>query len=129
MTDESDLKAAYKCFLRAKTFLTTGKQQTNLRYTELLPGPLFAYGLNYEMFCTYARWFAATYYHPCGTCPMETATAPGIVDDQLRVKGIANLRIADASIMPAIPSFPTAKLCMLIGQQASRFLTSSKVNT
>ncbi len=51
-------------------------------------------------------------YHPCGTCRMGTdadaagAAAGGaaVVDPQLRVHGMAGLRVVDSSIMPAIPT-------------------------
>ncbi len=47
-------------------------------------------------------------YHPCGTCRMgtdaDTAGAAAVVDPQLRVHGMAGLRVVDSSIMPAIPT-------------------------
>ncbi len=47
-------------------------------------------------------------YHPCGTCRMGTdadaAGAAAVVDPQLRVHGMAGLRVVDSSVMPAIPT-------------------------
>ncbi len=52
----------------------------------------------------------------------------GVLSDTLQVKGITNLYVADASVFPAIPSFPTAKLAMIVGARAADLLcdTTSK---
>jgi choline dehydrogenase len=47
----------------------------------------------------YAREMGETVFHPTSTCRMGT-----VVDERLRVKGIAGLRVIDASIIPAVPS-------------------------
>lgn len=44
------------------------------------------------------RAFSTTNYHPCGTCSLGA-----VVDSRLNVKGVRNLRVVDASIMPIIP--------------------------
>ncbi|KAI7542415.1 GMC oxidoreductase, partial [Hortaea werneckii] len=44
------------------------------------------------------RGYAATNYHPCGTCALGE-----VVDGHLRVKGVQNLRVVDASVIPIIP--------------------------
>ena len=46
---------------------------------------------------------AETSYHPVGTCKMGK-DAMAVVDERLRVRGVVNLRVADASIMPLVPS-------------------------
>jgi choline dehydrogenase len=61
-----------------------------------------------------ALHFAMTVYHLSCTCRIGD-----VVDERLRVMGVANLRIADASIMPEIPSGNINAPCIMIGERAS----------
>ena len=72
-----------------------------------------------------ARQFAQTIYHPTSTCRMGTDNQ-AVVDAQLRVHGIANLRIADASIMPSIVSGNTNAPSMMIGEKASDMILAAR---
>ena len=49
-----------------------------------------------------------------------------VVDAELRVRGIEGLRIADASVMPTIPSAPTNAPTVMIGEFASRLLLAGR---
>jgi choline dehydrogenase-like flavoprotein len=66
----------------------------------------------------YLRRNARAALHPVGTCKMGTDFM-SVVDPQLRVRGIENLRVADASIMPNIVSGNTNAACTMIGERAS----------
>ena len=57
-------------------------------------------------------------YHPSGTCRMGDDPM-AVVDSECRVHGIGNLRIADASIMPIIPSGNLNCPTMMIGEKAA----------
>ena len=57
-------------------------------------------------------------YHPCGTCKMGQDEL-SVVDPECRVRGIRGLRVADASIMPVIPSANLNCPTMMIGEKAA----------
>ena len=51
-----------------------------------------------------------------------------VVDNKLKVHGIKNLRIADASIMPTLISGNTNAVCMMIGEKCSELILSNNKN-
>ena len=66
----------------------------------------------------HARTFGYGIFHGVGTCAMG-ADEHAVVDPRLRVRGIAGLRVADASIMPRIVSGNTNAAAIMIGEKAS----------
>ncbi|CAG8887289.1 unnamed protein product [Penicillium egyptiacum] len=60
-----------------------------------------------------------TGFHPCGTARLSKSIHQGVVDSKLRVHGVRNLRIADASVIPIIPDCRIQNSVYLIGEKAS----------
>ncbi|WP_298817995.1 GMC family oxidoreductase N-terminal domain-containing protein [uncultured Roseibium sp.] len=81
---------------------------------EQRPGPSAA---GDEDLLSYIRSTAKSVYHPVGTCRMGSDSR-SVVDPQLGVRGLSGLRIADASIMPALTSGNTAAPTMMIAEKA-----------
>lgn len=65
------------------------------------------------------RW-AETLYHPVGTAGLGT-----VVDNQLRVRGVEGLRVADASVMPSLNRGHTHAPAVMIGERASDLILRS----
>jgi choline dehydrogenase len=82
---------------------------------ELVPGEKFKTDAEIE---DAIRQFCGVTQHPVGTCAMGTGSG-AVVDPQLRVRGIAGLRVVDASIMPAVTGGNTAAPTMMIAEKAS----------
>jgi choline dehydrogenase len=80
---------------------------------ELYPGP----GRDLS---DYARRTAITYHHQVGTCKMGV-DQQAVVDPRLCVHGIENLRVVDASVMPAVTSGNTNAPTIMIAERAARF--------
>ncbi|MCW5653171.1 GMC family oxidoreductase N-terminal domain-containing protein [Hydrogenophaga sp.] len=76
---------------------------------------------------TAIRSQVGTAYHPVGTCKMGPDSDPmAVVDAELRVKGMENLRVADASIMPRVIGGNTNAPAMMIGERAARFMLQAR---
>ena len=68
----------------------------------------------------HARETGATTYHVMGTCKMGPNTdLMAVVDDRLRVHGLAGLRIVDASVMPTMPSGNINAPVMMVAEKAA----------
>ena len=62
-----------------------------------------------------------TIFHPVGTCKMGSDPM-AVVDDRLRVQGVAGLRVIDASIMPRITSGNTNAPVYMIAEKGSAMI-------
>ena len=86
---------------------------------EAIPQPRDRSGLEH-----FIRNSAVTYWHQSGTAKMG-CDAMSVVDHQLLVYGISNLRIADASVIPRITSGNLMAPCVVIGERAADMILAA----
>ena len=87
---------------------------------EVLPG---AEATGDDALLAAARTLGTTIFHPVGTAKMGLASdSMAVVDERLRVFGVAGLRVADASVMPTITSGNTNSPTMVIAEKATRMM-------
>lgn len=85
------------------------------RGRELSPGPAVRDDAAWD---DYIRATAETSHHPASTCRMGLDER-AVVDEALRVRGVAALRVVDASIMPTIVSANLNAACLMIAEKAA----------
>ena len=90
--------------------------------SEQAPGPAVTRD---EDILQYVRDTATTVFHPTGTCKMGHDSL-AVVDDRLRVHGIAGLRVVDASIMPNVVSGNTNAPTIMIADKASDMILADQ---
>ena len=78
-----------------------------------------------EALLDYARAAGTTGHHPVGTCRMGSDVS-AVVDSTLAVRGVAGLRVADASIMPRLISGNTNAAAIVIGERAAEFARGAR---
>jgi len=101
--------------VRIARAIMTAPAMAHLRITEIAPG---VSRTSDDELLDWVRQVAETTYHPVGTCKMG-ADGMAVVDARLRVRGIAGLRVADASIMPTLTSGNTNAPSIMIGEKAA----------
>jgi len=70
--------------------------------------------------------FVGSYYHLVGGCRLGPANqTASVVDEHLRVLGVKNLYVADASVMPEIPRANTHLSAVMIGERCANFLSTA----
>ena len=65
---------------------------------------------------------AGSVFHPCGTCAMGPDAQSSVVDARLRVHGVANLRVVDASTFPAVTSGNINAPTLMLAEKASALI-------
>jgi choline dehydrogenase len=101
--------------LRALRLITAAPALAPFIAAEHDPGPVCQRD---DELLDFARRKGSTVYHPTSTCRMGD-DANAVVDARLRVRGIANLRIVDASVMPALVSGNTNAATLMIAEKGA----------
>jgi choline dehydrogenase-like flavoprotein len=115
LSDPHDIKTAIACIETLRE-IGNSPELRPLVAREVMPGNLTGDELE-----TYLRDAVTTYWHESGTAKMGRDSM-SVVDGRLKVYGIENLRVADASIMPRITSGNTMAPCVVIGERAAQFI-------
>ncbi|MFD4391077.1 GMC family oxidoreductase [Streptomyces sp. NPDC058486] len=114
LSEESDLDVLVRGIELARELAHTAAL-TPYRGRELAPGADLT---SRTELAAYVRASASTVWHPAGTCRMGP-DAGAVVDSALRVHGVEGLRVADASVMPAITAGNTNAATIMIGERAA----------
>jgi len=92
---------------------------------EALPGKTIQSDEEWEHYLRHAGWPGA---HAVGSCSMGTDANPSAsaLDPQLRVRGVTGLRVADASVMPSLPSGNTNAPVIAVAEKAADLIRASQ---
>jgi choline dehydrogenase len=116
LVDEDDLKATVGGMEIVQRLVTT-PPLSGLFGPIILPAPDSDWG-------RHARTTVDSYFHGSGTCKMGPASDPmAVVSQRLKVHGLANLWVADASILPSVTHGNTNITCIMIGERAADFIS------
>jgi len=119
LKDDDDLKQTRECIKVARKILS---QNSLSKYAgkEIGPG---SEAQSDEALNEYIKSKAETAYHPCGTLKMGTDDM-AVVDENLKVRGLHNIRVVDASVMPEIPSANLNAPTLMIAEKASDLISN-----
>lgn len=117
--DERDVKTYINGMRTALKFFQTASLKA---YTDLKTISLDVNASDSEIE-SYIRGKAESIYHPIGTAKMGTDDDPmAVVNDKLQVRGIKNLRVADASVIPNLISGHTMAPTVLVAERLADFI-------
>lgn len=117
LTERADVDVALACIALSREIGNSVEMRPFVK-REVMPGELDGDRLE-----SFVRNATRTFWHQCGTAKMGRDEV-SVVDGELKVYGVENLRIADASIMPRITTGNTMAPCVIIGERAAQMLKS-----
>jgi choline dehydrogenase len=120
LATDGDLATARRGVRLARRIYSTAPQSTLIE-REVSPGPAIESDSELD---AYSRARAGVTQHPVGTCSMGIGH-DAVLDPQLRVRGIAGLRVVDASVMPTVPGGNTNAAVIMIAEKAADLILGS----
>jgi choline dehydrogenase len=121
-SDDDDMRRSVAAFHIGRQIIAT-EPYRSLVFCEVRPG---AHVVEEAQIVDFIRQVAGTVFHPCGTCRMGEDDK-SVVDSELRVRGLEGLRVADASVMPVIPSPNIHPATIMIAEKGSDIIASTLV--
>ncbi|QNP50106.1 GMC family oxidoreductase [Diaphorobacter aerolatus] len=122
LADEGDRQTLIRGVRIARSLLHT-KALEHYRVAEVMPGPQVQ---SDDEILDFIYRYGVSSYHVNGTARMgPQSDAQAVVDAQLRVHGVPNLRVIDASVMPEITSANTCAATMMIGEKGADMIRRS----
>ena len=118
LSDERDLHDLYSTFDFIRHF-SANQNISNIIKSPVNIDPIKA---SNDELLDHFKSSATTIYHPCGTCRMSKDIESGVVSDKLKVHGLENLWIVDASIMPNITSGNINAPVMMLSHLSSKII-------
>src|SRR5499427_9436407 len=118
LCDPDDRKAVFACLELCREIGNSGALRPFVK-REIMPGNLERPELE-----NYTRGTAFSFWHQTSTAKMGR-DAMSVVDGDLRVYGVKNLRIADGSVMPRVTTGNTMAPCVIIGERAGEMLRTA----
>jgi choline dehydrogenase-like flavoprotein len=103
LSHPTDLKALIDSMRYMRKVMQTSAMQ-ELGPVEISPGPMVS---TEEQIEQYLKDGSLYFFHMTGTCSMLKKELGGVVGTDLKVHGVSNLRIADASVQPLVPASHT----------------------
>jgi choline dehydrogenase-like flavoprotein len=119
LSNDLDVEILARHIRYVETIAKTGPLCSLLKVNGRRAHPASLLDNNLEKAKEYARIGAASNWHSCGTCAMAPRESGGVVDEKLRVYGVRNLRIVDASIFPLVPQCNLQSLVYAVAERAS----------
>jgi choline dehydrogenase len=125
LSDRADLDALVRGIGLVRD-IADAKPMRRMCKAELAPGPDVQ---NEAELRDFVRHDVTTIYHPVGTCAMsgdaqlDATRMVGVVDTELRVRGVEGLRVVDASVMPTVPRGNTNAPAIAIAERAADLIS------
>jgi choline dehydrogenase len=121
LADPDDVKAFIRIVRRTREIVAT-EPFASVVTTELHPGPDVVADAQIE---AWLRSSVATTGHPA--CSAAMGNEPdSVLDEKLRVRGVAGLRVADASVFPRVPRANTNAPAIMVGERCADFIAAAQ---